>query len=128
MIAKQLKEISEITAGEIDYTNEDYLLTPYWYFTNHGVAIGSIPKNIAVWANFRADDGDYFATSDIINSKDLKEFEIKEKQPETESIPERSRIAIQNYLEKPITKNDELISKKAKKLVVKTPDKKIITK
>lgn len=98
----------------INYTSEGYLLTPYWYYTSHGIAPGSIPKNIAIWTSFTAESGHYFATSDIINSKDLKEFEIKEKQPETESIPEKSRIAIQNYLEKPITKNDGLISQRAK--------------
>lgn len=100
----------------INYTNEEYLLTPYWYFTRHGVGPGSIPKNVSVWTSFGADGGYYFATSDIINSKDLKEFEIKEKQPETESIPEKSRIAVQNYLEKPITESDELITRRAKSL------------
>lgn len=100
----------------INYTSEEYLLAPYWYFTRHGVAPGSTPKNIAIWASFTAESGHYFATSDIINSKDLEEFEIKEKQPETESIPEKSRIAIQNYLEKPITESDELIARRAKSL------------
>lgn len=120
---KPKKELKE----EIDYTNEDYLLTPYWYFTRHGVAPGSIPKNVYVWTSFRADNGHYFATSDVINGKDLKEFEIKEKQPEIESIPEKSRIAIQNYLEKPISKNDELISKRAGKLIEKELGKKPIS-
>ena len=59
-------------AKEIDYTNEDYLLTPYWYFTKHGVGPGSVPKNVAVWTRFREDGGHYFAASDIINTKDLR--------------------------------------------------------
>lgn len=100
----------------IDYTNEDYLLTPYWYYTRHGVGPGSIPKDITVWTSFGADGGYYFATSDVISTKDLKDFEIKEKQPETESIPEKSRVAIQKYLEGPISKNDELIARRAKGL------------
>lgn len=100
----------------INYTNEGYLLAPYWYFTNHGVGPGATPKSVSVWTNFISASGYYFATSDIINSKDLQGFEIKERQPETESIPEKSRIAVQNYLEKPITKNDEQIARRAKSL------------
>ena len=112
---------------EIDYTNEDYLLTPYWYFTKHGVGPGSVPKNVAVWTSFRADGGHYFAASDVINTKDLKEFEIEEKQPNVEIIPEKSRIAIQKYLEKPISKNDELVSKRAEKLIEKELGKKPVS-
>ena len=97
------------------YASEDYLLIPYWYFTRHGIAPGSVPKNIYIWSSFRANNGDYFVSSDIINSKDLKEFEIKEKQPELEIIPEKSRIAIQEYINNPISKNDKLISKKVEK-------------
>lgn len=120
---KPKKELKE----EIDYTNEDYLLTPYWYFTRHGVGPGSIPKNVYVWTSFRADGGYYFATSDIISTKDLKDFEIKEKQPNIESIPEKSRIAIQKYLEGPISKNDELIARRAEKLIEKELGKKPIS-
>jgi hypothetical protein len=99
----------------INYTNENYLLTPYWYFTKHGISPGSVPAKMSIWTCFGVDSGYYFATSDVINTNDLKEFEIKEKQPNTESIPEKSRIEIQKYLEEPISKNDELICKRAKK-------------
>ena len=90
----------------IDYTKRGLFMNAVlvFYKTLMLRAKGSIPKNVRVWTCFSVDSGHYFATSDIINTKDLEEFEIKEKQPKTESIPEKSRIAIQNYLEKPISK------------------------
>ena len=88
---------------EIDYTDEKYLLKPYWYFTTHGVGVGSIPKSVkSIWGSFEADNGTYFATDSVISTKDLEEFEIKENQPKIEDIPEKVRINIQNWLEQPL--------------------------
>lgn len=91
---------------EIDYTNEKYLLKPYWYFTTHGVSVGSIPKSVKnIWGSFEADNGTYFATDSVISTKDLQEFEIIEKQPNIDDIPEKVRINIQNWLENPLNES-----------------------
>ena len=88
---------------EIDYSDEKYLLKPYWYFTTHGVGVGSIPKSVkSIWGSFDADNGTYFATASVIPTKDLQEFEIIEKQPNIDDIPEKVRINIQNWLENPL--------------------------
>lgn len=100
---KELKE-------DIDYTKEDYLFKPYWYFTLHGVTPGSLPKYVNVWGSFETPNGTYFATSDVINSNDLQEFEIKEQKPNVEDIPENVRISIQKFLEKPLTTADKKVA------------------
>ena len=110
------KKYAKKTNESIDFSNEDYLLKPYWYSTTHGVTVGSIPKNVKIWTWFDGDNKSFFATSDIISTEDLKEYEIKEEIPNVEDIPEHSRIQIQKYLEQPITGNDMKISMKAQKV------------
>ena len=111
-IAKAEEVIAELKSkdslGEsIDYTDERYLLKPYWYYTIHGVAPGSVPK-VDIWGSFEADNGTYFATKNAIPTKDLREFEIIEKQPNIEDIPEKVRINIQNWLEEPLGESKEI--------------------
>lgn len=99
---------SKDSLGEsIDYTDERYLLKPYWYYTVHGVAPGSVPK-VDIWGSFEADNGTYFATNNVIPTKDLREFEIIEKQPNIEDIPEKVRINIQHWLEEPLGESKEI--------------------
>lgn len=110
------KKYAKKTNEDIDFSNENYLLKPYWYSTTHGVTVGSIPKNVKVWTWFDGNNKSFFATSDIISTEDLKEYEIKEETPNVEDIPEHSRIQIQKYLEQPLTDNDMKISIKAQKV------------
>lgn len=52
----------------------------YWYFTRHGVQPGSIPKSIdTLYDVIDTPEGTYFATNTILNTKELSEYEIKEK-------------------------------------------------
>lgn len=52
----------------------------YWYFTRHGVQPGSIPKSIdTLYDVIDTPEGTYFATNTILNTKELSQYEIKEK-------------------------------------------------
>lgn len=52
----------------------------YWYFTRHGVQPGSIPRSIdTLYDVIDTPEGTYFATNTILNTKELSEYEIKEK-------------------------------------------------
>lgn len=102
----------------IDYSNDDYLFKPYWYFTKHGVGPGSIPNYIHVLGVVDTDNGSYFASDKVIQTKDLEEYELKEKTPDTDDIDEKVRINIQNWLEDPIEEN--LSNKKLKEALSAT--------
>lgn len=91
-----------LTESTVDYSNEEYLYKPYWYFTTHGVMPGSVPKYVQILGVVDADNGSYFATDRIIYTKDLREYEIIEKAPELDIVPEKVRINIQNWIENPI--------------------------
>ena len=91
-----------LTESTVDYSDEKYLYKPYWYFTTHGVMPGSVPKYVQILGVVDADNGSYFATDRIIHTKDLREYEIIEKAPELDIIPEKVRINIQNWIEDPI--------------------------
>ena len=93
----------------IDYTDENYLYKPYWYFTKHGMGPGSVPAKMSIWTWFETPEGTYFASSKIISEQELEEYEIVEKQPSLEDIPEKSRVDIQDFLEEPISDEDKNI-------------------
>lgn len=96
----------------IDYTDENYLYKPYWYFTKHGMGPGSVPAKMSVWTWFETPEGTYFASSKVLDTQELEEYEIVEKQPSLEDIPEKSRVDIQDFLEEPISDEDKNIVSK----------------
>lgn len=96
----------------IDYTDENYLYIPYWYLTKHGMGPGSVPPKMSIWTWFETPEGTYFASSKVLNTQELKEYEIVEKHPRLEDIPEKSRVDIQDFLEEPISDEDKNIVSK----------------
>lgn len=54
----------------------------YWYFTKHGVQPGSIPNNIHVLEIKDTPNGTYFKGDRVLTTKELQDYEIKEKSPE----------------------------------------------
>ena len=54
---------------------------PYWYFTKHGVQPGSVPKGVNIEEIKDTEHGTYFSTYDLLTTKELKDFDIKEKKP-----------------------------------------------
>ena len=53
----------------------------WWYFTTHGVQPGSVPKDLNVLEVKDTPNGTYFALDGILNTSELKEYDIKEKTP-----------------------------------------------
>lgn len=56
---------------------------PFWYFTKHGVQPGSVPKDIDIIEIKDTPNGTFFSSNKVITTKELKDFEITEKKPET---------------------------------------------
>lgn len=69
---------------------------PYWYFTRHGVMPGSVPKDINILDIVDEDGGSYFLSDKVIDTKDLKMYEIKEKRPESIESAETITAAYDN--------------------------------
>nr|CAI9751301.1 hypothetical protein DGKKSRWO_DGKKSRWO_CDS_0028 [uncultured phage]CAI9752154.1 hypothetical protein CVNMHQAP_CVNMHQAP_CDS_0028 [uncultured phage] len=55
---------------------------PFWYFTTHGVMPGSVPKDIDILDVVDTPNGSYFLTDKVLTTKELQDYEIKEKKPE----------------------------------------------
>lgn len=53
----------------------------YWYFTTHGVQPGSIPKDLNVLEIKDTPSGTFVALDGILNTSELKEYDMKEKVP-----------------------------------------------
>lgn len=54
----------------------------WWYFTTHGVQPGSIPKDLNVLDIIDTDNGTYVALDGILNTSELRQYDMKEKRPE----------------------------------------------
>ena len=54
----------------------------WWYFTTHGVQPGSIPKDLNVLDIIDTDNGTYVALDGILNTSELRQYDMKEKWPE----------------------------------------------
>lgn len=72
---------------------------PYWYFTRHGVMPGSVPKDINILDIVDEDGGSYFLSDKVIDTNDLREYEIKEKHPESIESAEDITAAYNNEVE-----------------------------
>lgn len=75
----------------------------YWYFTTHGIGPGTIPKDLKVLEvkegrNDKGTLGDFICLDGILNTSELKEFDLKELVP-----PEEDNVDIcaflRNYLQ-----------------------------
>jgi hypothetical protein len=70
-----------------EYRNDDiYSSTTsssrYWYFTRHGVQPGSVPKYVNILDIVDKPEGSYFLADGVILTKDLRDYDIKERKPE----------------------------------------------
>lgn len=81
-------ELANIYGGDTKYDNhpdgieESHSLAEYWYFTKHGVQPGSIPNNIDILEIKDTPNGTYFKGNRVLTTKELQDYEIKEKSPE----------------------------------------------
>lgn len=53
----------------------------WWYFTTHGVQPGSVPKGIKILNIIDTANGTYFCSDRVLNTSELRQFDIKEKYP-----------------------------------------------
>ena len=58
----------------------------YWYFTRHGVQPGSVPKYVNILDIVDKPEGSYFLADGVILTKDLRDYDIKERKPEDSVI------------------------------------------
>jgi len=61
----------------------------YWYFTTHGIGPGTIPKDLKVLKvkegkNDKGTLGDFICLDGILNTSELKEFDLRELVPPKE--------------------------------------------
>lgn len=72
---------------EIESSKEIYDELPegkYWYFTTHGVQLGSVPKGLIIEEVIDKPEGTYFSANRVISTDALKYYDIKERCPEGE--------------------------------------------
>ena len=86
-----------------EYRNDDiYSSTTsssrYWYFTRHGVQPGSVPKYVNILDIVDKPEGSYFLADGVILTKDLRDYDIKERKPE-DSVTSSTRIEYSDILE-----------------------------
>ena len=76
----------------------------YWYFTTHGVQIGSVPKYANIYEIIDTPNGSYFATDTVITTKDLEKYEIRER-----SLPDS--LKSKSVLASSSTKDYQMLSR-----------------
>lgn len=74
--------------------NTPYKERRYWYFTLHGVGVGSIPKHVNVLdviegQNDKGTMGEYVCLDAVLNTSELKEYGIRELVPPPELLAKR---------------------------------------
>lgn len=77
----------------------------YWYFTTHGIGPGTIPKDLKVLEvkegrNDKGTLGDFICLDGILNTSELKEFDLRELVP-----PEEDNVDICVFLRKYLQEN-----------------------
>ena len=96
-------KIPERKQIDSDYRNDDIyssttLSDRYWYFTRHGVQPGSVPKYVNILDIVDKPEGSYFLADGVILTKDLRDYDIKERKPE-DSVTSSTRIEYSDILE-----------------------------
>lgn len=81
-------KIPERMQLDSEYRNDDIyssttLSDRYWYFTRHGVQPGSVPKYVNILDIVDTPEGSYFLADGVILTKDLRDYEIKERKPKS---------------------------------------------
>ena len=88
------------------YSDEvPYEKRKYWYFTTHGIGPGTIPKDLKVLEvkegrNDKGTLGDFICLDGILNTSELKDFDLRELVP-----PEEDNVDICSFLRKYLQEN-----------------------
>ena len=83
----------------------------YWYFTLHGYGPGTIPKDLKVLEvkegrNDKGTLGDFICLDGVLNTSELKEFDLREMVP-----PEEDNVDICAFLRKYLSENGVYVNK-----------------
>lgn len=121
-------KIPERKQLDSEYRNDDiYSSTTsssrYWYFTRHGVQPGSVPKYVNILDIVDKPEGSYFLADGVILTKDLRDYDIKERKPE-DSVTSSKRIKSKGnnqYTDADIVRSSKSIGKYFG-LIYYTPD------
>ena len=76
----------------------------FWYFTRHGVQPGSVPKYVNILDIVDKPEGSYFLADGVILTKDLRDYDIKERRPEGEIYSSKQSNCKLNQIKDKITK------------------------
>lgn len=71
----------------------------WWYFTTHGVQPGSVPKDLHVVDTIETSNGTYVGLDGILNTSELKKYDMKEKTPPKETQKETVDESVLNESE-----------------------------
>lgn len=94
----------------------------YWYFTRHGVQPGSVPKYVNILDIVDKPEGSYFLADGVILTKDLRDYDIKERKPEDSVTSKRIKSKGNNqYTDADIVRSSKSIGKYFG-LIYYTPD------
>ena len=107
----------------------------YWYFTTHGVQPGSIPKDLKVLEtrdgqNDKGTWGTYVCLNGVLNTGELKKYDMIEKAPLVESLQvEIAKEQLKRFKEGKMSKNFDsnvfIESLEKKNLITKKDSKKL---
>ena len=121
-------KIPERKQLDSEYRNDDIYSSitsssRYWYFTRHGVQPGSVPKYVNILDIVDKPEGSYFLADGVILTKDLRDYDIKERKPE-DSVTSSKRIKSKGnnqYTDADIVRSSKSIGKYFG-LIYYTPD------
>ena len=99
-----MRNLKEDTGREIkrysDVYSDERRNQGWWYFTTHGVQPGSVPKGVNILEVRDTPNGTYFRADAILNTSELKYYDIKERVPkEEESLKESASMDSAQRLE-----------------------------
>lgn len=102
LLPKPVKESSEIKRYSDVVPKEK---RRYWYFTTHGIQPGSLPNDVNILevrdgVNDKGTEGTFVLLDAILNTSELKHYDMKELAPKTECLGESLDISDEDFQQK----------------------------
>lgn len=99
LLPKSVKESDEIKRYSDVVPKEN---RRYWYFTTHGVQPGSLPDDVNILevrdgVNDKGTEGTFVLLDAILNTSELKYYDMKELAPKTECLSESLNISDEDF-------------------------------
>ena len=102
LLPKSVKESNEIKRYSDVVPKEK---RKYWYFTTHGIQPGSVPKDVNILevrdgVNDKGTKGAFVLLDAILNTSELKNYDMRELAPKTECLGESLDIFNEDFQQK----------------------------